>query len=682
MRSNNVAGAKQETFLVSQALPYANGDIHLGHLVEAVQTDVYVRFQRLCKNKVVYVCADDTHGTAIQINAMKRGISPQQMVSEIWKRHVDDYKGFNIGFDIYYTTDSPENKYYAERIYKCLKEKGLIEEKEIFQYFCEHDGRFLPDRFIKGTCPKCGTQDQYGDVCEACGSTYDPTDLKSPACITCGNAPVLRPSTHLYVQLAKCEQFLRDYVLSTDVLVEEIRNFVKTWIENGLKEWCISRDSPYFGFEIPDMPGKYFYVWLDAPIGYLSSTKKWCDDNGENVDTYWSADSSTKLVHFIGKDIVYFHALFWPVMLKSANFKLPWKIFVHGYLSVGGEKMSKSRGTFILARDFLDKVNHPQAAEYLRFYFSAKLSGNALDLDLNAEEFVTRVNTTLANNIGNFHHRTVVFCERYFENKIPDAPWDEAIAQAVVEEEEVIFDAYGRTDYKTVIERIQALGTLGNKYYQDNKPWELYKTDRAAAAAIMVTCLNLIRSIMVFVKPILPNIALKAETLFGAPFSWDDFGFSLRNGNLGPVEKLVQQLEMEQVFFLIGNTGNAPLETVAAPVLPQKQSGEEGVDISVFKSLDLRVGTIKQAERIEKSQKLVKVQVDCGEDKLRQVIAGIAQSYTAESLIGKQVVVIANLKSATVMGNRSDGMLLAAKDGEKLILVKPEDAVQPGAKVA
>jgi len=679
--SNNEPGAA-ETFLVSQALPYANGDIHLGHLVEAVQTDVYVRFQRLCKNKVVYVCADDTHGTAIQINAMKRGISPQQLVGEIWKRHVDDYAGFNIGFDIFYSTDSPENKYYAELIYKSLQEKGLIEEKEIFQYFCEHDGRFLPDRFIKGICPKCAAQDQYGDVCEVCGSTYDPTDLKSPACITCGKTPVLRPSTHLYVQLAKCEKFLRDYVLGTDVLAEEIRNFVKTWIENGLKEWCISRDSPYFGFEIPGKPGKYFYVWLDAPIGYLSSTKKWCDEHGENVDTYWSENSPTKLVHFIGKDIVYFHTLFWPVMLNSAKFKLPWKIFVHGFLSVGGEKMSKSRGTFILARDFLDKVNHPQAAEYLRFYFAAKLSGNAQDIDLNAEEFVTKVNTTLANNIGNFHHRTVVFCERYFENKIPDAPWDFAIAQAVVEEEATIKEAYCKTDYKTVLERVQALGTLGNKYYQDSKPWEIYKTDKAAAASIMVTCLNLIRSIMVFIKPILPNIAQKAETLFGAPLSWDDYGFSLRNGKLGPVEKLVQQLELEQVSFLIGNTGSLPKDVVADPVSRAKQPQEDGIDISVFKSLDLRIGTIKQAERVEKSQKLVKVQVDCGDEKPRQVVAGIAQSYTPESLIGMQVVVIANLKSATVMGNRSDGMLLAAKDGDKLFLVTPGSDVKPGSKVA
>jgi len=664
------------TFLVTQALPYANGDIHLGHLVEAVQTDVFVRFQKLLGNRVLFVGADDTHGTAIQINAMKRGITPQQLVTEMWSRHVKDYAGFNISFDIFYTTDSPENRQYAELIYAGLRKKGLIEEKEISQYFCEHDGRFLPDRFIKGTCPKCGATDQYGDVCEVCGSTYDPVDLKSPACITCGNAPILKESKHLYVQLAKCEQFLRDYVLAGDVLAGEMKNFVRTWIESGLKEWCISRDSPYFGFEIPDRPGKYFYVWLDAPIGYLSSTKKWCDDHGDSVDSYWAKESDTQVVHFIGKDIVYFHTLFWPVMLDSAGFKLPSKIFVHGFLSVGGEKMSKSRGTFILAGDFLDKVKHPQAAEYLRFYFAAKLSGTAGDIDLNAEELVSRINTILANNIGNFHHRTVVFCQRYFESRIPDAPWDETIAATVIQEGKAILAAYGNTDYKSVIERVQALGTLGNKYYQDSQPWELNKTDPTAAGSVMVTCLNLFRSIAVFLKPILPDMAKKVEELFGATLSWQDHVFSLRKGSLGKIEKLVQPLELDQLAVLLG--------TAAAPVVPAGavESIDKGLDISVFKSLDLRVGTIRQAERVEKSQKLVKLQVDCGDAAPRQVIAGIALSYPVESLIGKQVVVVANLKSAQVMGNRSDGMLLAAKDGTGLSLVKPDRDVAAGSSVA
>jgi len=674
MTNKNCAAESGKTFLVTSALPYANGDIHLGHLVEAVQTDVYVRFRRLTGNKAVYVCADDTHGTAIQINAMKRGITPKQLVSEIWEHHSKDYAGFDIGFDIFYTTDSPENRHYAELIYAALKKQNLIEQKEIQQYFCEHDGRFLPDRFIKGTCPSCGVADQYGDVCESCGSTYDPTELKSPACITCGKTPVLKASTHLYVQLAKCEQFLRDYILSGNVLADETKNFVRTWIDGGLKEWCISRDAPYFGFEIPDMPNKYFYVWLDAPIGYLSSTKKWCDSHGQNVDTFFGEGSDTQLVHFIGKDIVYFHTLFWPVMLNAAHFKLPSKIFVHGFLTVGGEKMSKSRGTFVLARDFLDQVNHPQAAEYLRFYFAAKLSGTALDIDLNAEEFVNRINTVLANNIGNFHHRTVVFCERYFGAQIPDAEWDTTIADAVVNEAPAIADAYCRTDYKFVIERVQALSTIGNKYYQDSKPWELLKTDPAAAAKVMVTCLNLIRSICVFIKPIVPEIAQKVEALFGAELSWNDHVFSLRNGKLGPTEKLVQPIELEQVAVL---SVAKPAEEKAAQAVT-----DAGIDISVFKSLDLRIGIVAEAVRVEKSQKLLKLKVDCGEGSMRQVIAGVAQFYTPENIIGKHVVVIVNLKSAQVMGNRSDGMLLAAKNGDALVLLKPDLDIAAGSKVS
>jgi methionyl-tRNA synthetase len=667
--------AQARTLCVTSALPYANGDIHLGHLVEAVQTDIFVRYQKLMGNRVLYVCADDTHGTPIQINAMKRGITPQQLVSEVYARHVRDYAGFGIGFDIFYTTDSPENRQYAELIYSSLREKGLVEEKEISQYYCEHDRRFLPDRFIKGVCPKCGAADQYGDVCEVCGSTYDPVDLKEPFCITCGKPPVLKSSKHLFVQLSKCEKFLREYILSGSVLAEEMKNFVKTWIDGGLREWCISRDTPYFGFEIPGMPNKYFYVWLDAPIGYLSSTKKWCADHGENVDTFWSETSGSELVHFIGKDIVYFHTLFWPVMLSSAGFKLPSKIFVHGFLTVAGEKMSKSRGTFILAAEYLEKVKHPQAAEYLRFYFGAKLSGTAADIDLNAEEFVNRVNTVLVNNVGNLHHRTMVFCDRSFNSEVPDAPWDEAIAALVEKEGKAIAAEFEAVEYKSVIERVQALGNVGNKYYQDSKPWELVKTDPAAAAKVMVTCANLVRSIMVFLKPIVPQMASRLEQQLGAPLAWQDHLFSLRAKKLGKTEKLVQPIERTQFDALFG------IQPAAQQSRATAAEESAGLDISVFKSLDLRIGTVNQAERVEKSQKLMRLQVDIG-SQTRQVVAGIAHQYAPEALVGKQVVVVANLKSATLMGQRSDGMLLAALDGAGLALIVPEKAMPAGSKVS
>jgi methionyl-tRNA synthetase len=664
------------TYLVTSALPYANGDIHLGHLLEAVQTDVFVRFQKTRGNRAVYVCADDTHGTAIQINAMKRGITPQQLIAEIWQRHVADYAGFNIGFDIFYTTDSPENRLYAELIYKGLRDKGLIEEKEISQYYCEHDSRFLPDRFIKGTCPNCNAADQYGDVCEVCGSTYDPTDLKSPACITCGKPPVLRKTTHLFVKLSERQEFLNTYVES-GALVDEVRNFAKSWLAVPLREWCISRDAPYFGFEIPGMPNKYFYVWLDAPIGYLSSSKKWCNDHGETVETFWSEKSKTKLVHFIGKDIVYFHTLFWPVMLDSSGFRLPSKIFVHGFLSIGGEKMSKSRGTFILARDFLDKVKHPQATEYLRFYFASKLSGSVNDIDLNVDEFVNRVNTVLSNNIGNFHHRTVVFCDRYFNSEVPDAVWEESFAEEVARQGIAIAEDYERTNYKSVIERVQELGDLGNKYYQDSKPWELNKTDPAAAAKVMVTCLNLIRSIAVFLKPIVPDISKKVENLFGKELTWEDHQFSLTSGKLGPTEKLVQPIELDQLDVLRGaSKAEQPNDDLA-----KEKVQDSTIDISVVKSLDLRVGIVKSAVKIEKSDKLLKLSVDIGEA-TRQIVAGIAQSYAPDQIVGKQVVIVSNLKTAKVMGVESQGMLLAALDNGKLSILQPDRAVSPGSKVS
>ena len=672
----------KKTICVTCALPYANGDIHLGHIVEAVQTDMYVRYQKMLGNRALFVCADDTHGTPIQLNALKKGITPEQLVEEVWHRHVKDYAGFSIGFDIFYTTNSPENKRYAELIYAKLREQGLIEDREIMQYYCEHDKRFLPDRFIVGTCPTCGTENQYGDVCESCGSTYDPTDLKSPVCIICKKTPVLRPSTHMFVRLEKCEQFLREFVIGSNVLHQEMKNFVKTWIDQGLRQWCISRDGPYFGFPIPGTENKYFYVWLDAPIGYLSSTDKWCADHGENVETFWGKQSPGELVHFIGKDIVYFHALFWPVMLNSAGFKLPTKIFVHGFLTVAGEKMSKSRGTFILASDYLSAIAHPQAPEYLRFYFGAKLSSNAADIDLNAQEFCNRVNTTLVNNIGNLHHRTFIFCDRNFNSMVPDAPWDESIAQAVEEAGKAIAQDYGETEYKSAIERIHALGNMGNKYYQDSKPWELIKTDPAAAAKVMVTCLNLIKALAVFLKPVVPAIAKNLEEQLGVELGWNDHVFSLRNCKLGATKKIVTPIELAEFEKLFGSVSPAQssgcarsaaaapaVSAPAAPAIPAKEDKTSGqIEYATFQQVDLQTATILAAEKVEKSEKLIKLKVQVG-SQTRQIVAGIAKFYTPESLVGRQIVVVANLKPAKLMGQTSEGMLLAAKDGDTLALL-------------
>jgi methionyl-tRNA synthetase len=657
------------------ALPYANGDIHLGHLLEAVQTDIFVRYQKLRGNSAVFVAADDTHGTPIELSALKQKITPEELIAQAHKNHVRDYAGFNIGFDIYYSTNSEENRKYAELIFANLQKNGLVVEREINQYYCEHDRRFLPDRFIVGACPKCGAADQYGDVCEACSSTYEPTDIVEPHCIICGKTPVLRTSKHLYVELSKSEDFLREYIATPGVLQEDMRNFVTSWINGGLREWCISRDAPYFGFKIPGTENKYFYVWLDAPIGYISSTEKWCKDNGRRVEDFWSPQCGAKVVHFIGKDIVQFHLLFWPVMLKNSNFNLPSTVFVHGYLNTRGEKMSKSRGTSISAKDFLATIKHPQAPEYLRFFFASKLSSTTVDIDLTGTEFVNRVNTTLANNIGNLHHRTFIFCERYFDKKIPEGGWDEGIAATVAAAAAEIEQYYEKAEYKSVVERVHALGNLGNKYYQDSKPWELIKSDPAAAAKIMVTCANLIKAIAVFLKPVIPEICGSLERQLGAKFSWNDYAFSLSNKPLVVTEKLVIPLTDDDVAPLFGQPA-----AVAAPAVSASENGT--IDIAAFKAVDLRVAKIVSAERIEKSKKLLKLQCEIGDEK-RQILAGIAEHYSPESLLGKLVIVIVNLKPAKLMGHESQGMVLAASDaGGGLSLLFPDKALVSGAKVS
>lgn len=668
MSPDQVGAGKR--FLVTCALPYANGDIHLGHLLEAVQTDVFVRFQKLRGNQVLFVCADDTHGTPIELSALKKGLTPEQLVTQVRQDHLRDYAGFDIGFDIFYTTNSEENRRFAELIYSNLRKHDLIVEREINQFFCEHDSRFLPDRFISGTCPKCKATNQYGDVCESCGATYEPVDLIEPHCHICGNVPVIRKSRHFYVQLDKCSTFLKDYVENTNVLQDEIKNYVKHWIDEGLHEWCISRDGPYFGFKIPGTENKYFYVWMDAPIGYISTTEKWCKENGKRMEDFWTPESNTEIVHFIGKDIVYFHSLFWPVMLKNSGYNLPSRIQVHGFLNIQGEKMSKSRGTFILAKDYLEKVSHPQAPEYLRFYFGAKLMPNTSDIDLNSQEFINRINTTLANNFGNLHHRTVVFCERYFENKIPDSPWDDAVATIIDEAAIEISNYYENGELKSVVEKVHSLGSLGNKYYQDSKPWESIKNEPLKAAAVMVTCVNLIKAMAVFLKPVTPELTARVERQLGFNFKWDDYHFSLRNKVLGATEKLVKPLEEEDISSLF------------AACEKKVQINEGLIDIDTFKSVELKVASVIAAERIEKSKKLLKLQVEIGKER-RQIIAGIATSYSPEELIGKSVVVITNLKPANLFGYTSEGMVLAAQESDgTMVLIQPHKMVSSGARIA
>lgn len=656
------------TLLVTMALPYANGDIHLGHLVEAVQTDIYVRYQKMTGRETIFVCADDTHGTPIQLNAMKLGITPEKLIEDFWKNHVRDYAGFSIGFDIFSSTNTPENRRWSEFIFKKLQEKNLVVQKEIEQYYCESCGRFLPDRFITGTCPKCKAEDQYGDVCESCGATYDPVDLTNPKCATCKGEPALKKSEHFFVQLAKSEPFLRKYLSETGVLQEDMKNFVMRWVDDGLKEWCISRDGPYFGFEIPDTTNKYFYVWLDAPVGYIASTDKWCKDNNRDVQDIWDEKSPAEVVHFIGKDIVYFHILFWPVMLNAASMKLPSREFVHGFLTVEGEKMSKSRGTFILAHNFINSVKHPYACEYLRFYYGSKLTNNTADIDLNVEEFCNRINTILVNNIGNLHHRTSIFLDRFFDAQVPDVAWDKKIEQTVIQTASEIKEHFKLVEFKAAVEKIQALSSMGNKYYQDTKPWELVKNDKDSAAEVMVTCVNLVRTLAVFLKPFMPNLVKKFEQQYGQEFQWADHSFSLRGTSLGKTEKIFKPLEKSDLSILFGNT-------------EEKKEEEQLIDISDFQKVKLRVGIVKDAQQVEKSSKLLKLSVDDGME-IRQIIAGIAKAYSSQDIIGKQIVFVANLKPAEIMGMKSEGMILAAQKGKKMRLVQPDADIGAGASIS
>ena len=658
------AKTASKTLVVTSALPYANGDIHLGHLVEAVQTDIFVRYRKMRGNHVVYVCADDTHGTPIELNALKRGISCEELIAEAWKNHVADYAGFSIGFDTFYSTNSPENRRWSEHIYKCLGDKGLLLEHDVEHYYCEHDKRFLPDRFVVGTCPRCKAEDQYGDVCEACGATYDSSELEKPRCTICDAPPVLKKSRHFFVDLAKRADFLREFTAAEGVLSDEMRNFVTRWIDGGLRDWCISRDGPYFGFRIPGQEDKYFYVWLDAPVGYIASTEKWCADNGRDIADYWGKGAACDVFHFIGKDIVYFHALFWPVMLDAADVKLPTRIFVHGFLTVNGAKMSKTRGTFILAREYLQRLKHPSATEYLRFYYGAKLTSSVADIDLCTDEFCSKINTTLVNNIGNLHHRTFVFLDRYFGSEVPDVPWDEGVARKVEEAARKIARNFENVETRAIVDSIHALGNLGNRYYQDKKPWELVKKDNDEAAAVMVTCANLVKAVAVFLKPFVPNLVAGIEEQLGIQLQWDDYRFSLRGHKLKATEifaKPIRPEEFRELFAEATDDGLLDIEDVLKP--------------------DLRIGTIKSAEPVPKSNKLLKLSVDTG-DRVRQLVAGVAKTYAAEDLVGRQVVVVVNLKPATLMGVKSEGMLLAASTGKRLSLVQPDSVVEPGTKIS
>ena len=542
-----------EPMLLTSALPYANGSIHLGHLVEYIQTDILARYHRLRGRDVIYLCADDTHGTPIEINAKKAGIRPEDLIARYYEEHQRDFADFHIQFDEYYSTNSPENRKHAEYIFQRLREQGHIVTRTVSQYYCETDGRFLPDRYIRGTCPNpdCGAENQYGDVCEVCGTTYTPTDLADPRCAVCGRPPVVRESLHYFFRLNDFQEFLASWITQPGLLQEEVRRFIENWLREGLRDWDISRDGPYFGFLIPGETNKYFYVWLDAPVGYIATTEKYCARTGRAFDEYWH-NPGARIVHVIGKDIVYFHTLFWPAMLKGAGYTLPSRVIVHGFLTINGEKMSKSRGTFITARAYLDHLD-PQ---YLRFYYATKLSPHPDDLDLNWDDFVHRVNSDLINKIANLVSRVVPFVQKRLQGRLGRLPADETLVERVRELIPKVRDSYEDLAFNRAIETIVDIAESVNKYFQEKEPWAVYQREPERAREICTLAVNCCATVAALMKPVLPRYAEDVERILRVePLDFSTAErFELVEREIGPFRRLIERVDPTAVQALLNRS--------------------------------------------------------------------------------------------------------------------------------
>ncbi|MFA5627949.1 MAG: methionine--tRNA ligase [Thiohalomonadaceae bacterium] len=685
---------KPRKILLTSALPYANGPIHLGHLVEYIQTDIWARFQRLRGHQCHYVCADDTHGTPIMLRAEKEGITPEQLIDRVWHEHKADFDGFLIGFDNYYSTNTPETRYYADDIYNKLKAAGLIVIRAVEQYYDPIKEMFLPDRFIKGECPKCHAKDQYGDSCEACGTTYSPTDLLNPYSAVSGATPIRKQSDHHFFTLSACTDFLRDWVKPPRVQPEAANKLVE-WLDAGLSDWDISRDAPYFGFEIPGAPGKYYYVWLDAPIGYMGSFRNYCDRTGIDFDAYWdktkAAEQGTELYHFIGKDILYFHALFWPAELKSAGYRTPSGVFAHGFLTVNGTKMSKSRGTFITAKSYLQLLE----PEWLRYYFAAKLGAGIDDIDLNLEDFVSRVNADLIGKYVNIASRAAGFITKRFAGKLGQQDTSTTLADDVVAAADSIAEAYEQREFSKAVREIMRLADLANQYVDSHKPWELAKdaTNDQRLHEICTTTLQVFRYLTIYLKPILPRLAEQAEQFLNIDSqSWQDIHNHLPAGHsINTYKHLMTRIDTKQIDALIAANTQSLNGVSPSPVRHAEQQQRESkktmepiaetISIDDFAKIDLRVARIVAADFVEGADKLLQLTLDIG-DETRNVFAGIRSAYEPNDLVGRYTVMVANLAARKMRFGISEGMVLAAGPGGKdLFILSPDDGAQAGMRI-
>ena len=672
--------------LATSALPYANGPIHLGHLVEYIQTDIWTRFQRLRGHEAYYICAEDTHGTPIMLKARDEGLTPESLIEKIGNEHRRDFADFNIAFDNYYTTHSEENQHFSEFIFEQLKTKGHITTRTITQAYDPVEKMFLPDRFIRGTCPRCGAEDQNGDNCEVCGAAYAPTDLADAVSVISGAAPVSRDSEHYFVRLSDFEPMLRDWT-GSGRLQSEVVNKLNEWFDTGLQDWDISRDAPYFGFEIPGAPGKYFYVWLDAPIGYMASFRNFCNSSGVDFDTFWAADAPAELYHFVGKDILYFHTLFWPAMLHGAGFRTPTAVFTHGFLTINGQKMSKSRGTFIRARTYLNHLD----PDYLRYYFAAKLNNRVEDIDFNVEDFVVRVNADLVGKVVNIASRCAGFIEKRFEGQLSGTLPDPALTEKFCEQHSAICQYFENREFSRAIREIMALADLANQYINDVKPWIIAK-DGARADELQAVCtqgLNLFRMLVTWLAPVVPKLAERSGEFLRLPITAENaleqVTKPLLDHQIGPFVRLLDRIElkdanamMEDTQFMNEDEGNNSMSKhlKGDPISPE-------ITIDEFAKVDLRVVRVNAAETVEGADRLLKLTLDL-DGETREVFAGIKSEYDPQTLVGRHVVMVANLAPRKMRFGVSNGMILAASganDADGIFLLSPDDGAESGMRV-
>jgi methionyl-tRNA synthetase len=667
--------------IVTSALPYANTPIHIGHIVEYGQTDIWVRFQKMWGNECLYFCADDTHGTPVMISARNAGVKPEDLIQKVHADHLKDFTGFYIGFDNYYTTHSPENKEFSERIFNSLNRTGSIVKRKIEQTYCEKCKMFLPDRYIRGSCPRCKAPDQYGDSCEVCSSTYNPTELIEPRCANCGSTPVRKQSEHYFFKLTDYEKRLKD-LIAAGYTQQSVANKLDEWFSTGLKDWDISRDGPYFGFKIPGEEDKYFYVWLDAPIGYMASAKNYCHKNGLDFDALWNGPDY-ELYHFIGKDIMYFHALFWPAMLMGSGFRTANKLFIHGFLTVNGQKMSKSRGTSIKASTYLKYLD----PEFLRYYYAGKLTAAVEDIDLNIDDFINKINSDLVGKFANLASRAAPMLKNKLAGRLGklDEQGKSLVGKLAAASSEIIKN-YENLNYSSAVRTIVALSDLADQYVEQNQPWTVIKTDAEKTRSILTAALNAVRILTIYLKPILPAYAEKIERLLNiGSLSFADVNTTLEEHDINAFQRLFERVAREQVDAMIEeskDTGEKkPMTEESTPSTPAEPIQPE-CTIDDFAKIDLRIAQVIKAEAVEGADKLLRLQLEVGGIQ-KTVMAAIAKAYKPENLTGKTVIYFANLKPRQMRFGLSEGMILAAgSGGQDIYLLTADAGVKPGTKVS